>query len=328
MKTLHISKLHSGGLITNYFCSSKCKHCLYGCGPEWEKRYITPDQAEKNLVKVRSLGCSSVHIGGGEPFLRPESLIEVLQVARKVGVDIEYVETNSSWYNNEEEACALLEKLKEEGLGTILVSVSPFHNEFIPFNKVKGVINACRIAGVNIFPWLKAFVPETGSFNENRTHSLEEYEKRFGDKYVIELISRYGLTMRGRTLKTYAGKLNRRPLEEILKVNGGGCYELSDISHFHVDLFGNYIPGLCTGLSIAVDDLGEMLGMLEYPVLNMLHDKGIGAFFEFAVSSYGFKPAREYLSKCELCFDIRRHIVINRKLVSKELQPLEFYTNV
>ncbi len=328
MRNLTISKLHSGGLITNYFCSSRCRHCLYGCGPEWEKRYIEPAQAEKNLLKVRSLGCGSVHIGGGEPFLRPEGLVEVLKVAGRIGVSIEYVETNSSWYKDEAQACELLGRLKNEGLETILVSVSPFHNEYIPFGKVKGVINACRISGINIFPWLKAFVPETGSFDEEKTHSLEEYEKRFGDKYVVGLISRYGLTMRGRPLKTYADKLIRRPLEDILKANDGGCYELSDISHFHVDLFGNYIPGLCTGLSIAVGDLGAPLGSLEYPMLNMLYDRGIRAFLDFAVSSYGFSPAEKYLSKCELCFDIRKHMVLKRKLVSKELQPVEFYSYV
>ncbi|OGV40366.1 MAG: hypothetical protein A2X48_23700 [Lentisphaerae bacterium GWF2_49_21] len=328
MKTLDIKKLYSGGLITNYFCSSRCRHCLYGCGPEWERIYIEPEQAEKNLLKVKSLGCTSVHIGGGEPFLRPDGLLEVLKVAKKTGVAIEYVETNSSWFKDEKSACAILEKLKPHGLETVLVSVSPFHNEFIPFMKVKGVINACRITGVGIFPWMKTFIPETGSFDETSIHNLEEYEQRYGKKYMIDLISRYGLTMRGRALRTYAEKLNRRSLEEILKANDGGCYELSDVSHFHVDLFGNYIPGLCTGLSIRLEDLGKPLGIVDYLMLNILYEKGIGAFLEFASLNYGFRAEREYLSKCELCFEIRRHLVLNRKIVSKELQPGEFYSNV
>jgi len=42
-----IKKIRSGGLITNYFCTSSCKHCLYKCSPHWEKRYIDPDIAEK-----------------------------------------------------------------------------------------------------------------------------------------------------------------------------------------------------------------------------------------------------------------------------------------
>ena len=87
----------SGGMITNYFCTSRCGHCLYNCSPRWEKEYITTPTAEKNLQAVRSLGCRAVHIGGGEPLLRPEALAEVLKVAAKLGVAVAYVETNASW---------------------------------------------------------------------------------------------------------------------------------------------------------------------------------------------------------------------------------------
>ena len=37
------------------------------------------------------MGCRSVHIGGGEPLLRPDNLAEILGVAQNVGVLIEYV---------------------------------------------------------------------------------------------------------------------------------------------------------------------------------------------------------------------------------------------
>ena len=67
-----IDSLKSGGLITNYFCTSRCRHCLYNAGPHWEKEYIDPDTAEANLRVVRDLGCYRDHIGGGEPLLRPD----------------------------------------------------------------------------------------------------------------------------------------------------------------------------------------------------------------------------------------------------------------
>ncbi|MBT8370325.1 MAG: radical SAM protein, partial [Deltaproteobacteria bacterium] len=98
MTEFTIQRLISGGLITNYFCTSSCKHCLYNCSPQWEKRYIDRQTAEKNLQTVRSLGCRSVHIGGGEPLLRPDSLGDVLETAAEQGVSVEYVETNSSWF--------------------------------------------------------------------------------------------------------------------------------------------------------------------------------------------------------------------------------------
>ena len=41
------------------------------------------------------MGCPSVHIGGGEPLLRPDKLQAVLEAASDCGVGIDYVETNS-----------------------------------------------------------------------------------------------------------------------------------------------------------------------------------------------------------------------------------------
>jgi len=73
-RRLAINHLDSGGLITNYYCTSRCRHCLYGCSPGWEKRYIDTETTEKNLLKVKGLGCNSIHIGGGEPFLKPDEL--------------------------------------------------------------------------------------------------------------------------------------------------------------------------------------------------------------------------------------------------------------
>ena len=84
------------------------------------------------------MGCHSVHIGGGDPLLRPDSLAEIIGVAENVGVSIEYVETNSSWFKEMEFAVDVLSRLRGKGLKTLLVSISPFHNEHIPFFRYKG----------------------------------------------------------------------------------------------------------------------------------------------------------------------------------------------
>ena len=57
---------------------------------------------------------------------------------------IDYVETNSSWYRDPDTAIELLDRLKRKGLHTLLISMSPFHNEYIPFAKVKGVMVAAQ----------------------------------------------------------------------------------------------------------------------------------------------------------------------------------------
>ena len=171
MSKFVLKKLKSGGLITNYFCSSSCGHCLYNCSPHWEKRYIDGETARQNLEKIRSLGCRSIHIGGGEPLLKPHKLQTVLEVARAVGVSIEYVETNSSWFKGKDSAINLLSQLRDKGLHTLLVSISPFHNEQIPFARIQGVIDAAQHAGIGIFPLVTDFVSDLTRFDPDRPHS-------------------------------------------------------------------------------------------------------------------------------------------------------------
>ena len=322
-----IKKLRSGGLITNYFCTASCKHCLYNCSPQWEKRYIGPETAGKIFEKIRSLGCRSVHIGGGEPLLRSGKLGTVLEVASEVGISIEYVETNSSWFKDPDSATTLLSRLHEQGLNTLLVSISPFHNESIPFFKVKGVLEAAQQVGVGIFPWVTDFISDLSQFDPGKTHSLQEYQQLFDKNYLMQILQRYWIHLGGRALETFRPLLGDKNCPQVLDENPGGCAaELTDTSHFHIDLFGNYIPGLCSGLAIWKDDLGTPLSMEKYPILVNLYLNGIGGLFEFARENYGFSPQKtNYINKCDLCTEIRTYLIKNDYDESNELSPVEFY---
>ena len=111
MKNLQINKLYSGGLITNYYCTSECRHCLYGCSPSWDKEYISVENAEEFISIIRKMNCNNIHIGGGEPFLNFDQLVKVIRIAHKSGVNIEYIETNASWINKDEDTLEKLEIL-------------------------------------------------------------------------------------------------------------------------------------------------------------------------------------------------------------------------
>ena len=323
-----IKKLRSGGLITNYFCTSSCKHCLYNCSPQWEKRYIDPVTAEKNLQTARMLGCRSVHIGGGEPLLRPDKLATVLEIADDLGVSVDYVETNSSWFKDPDSAKDLLLRLRKHGLNTLLISISPFHNESIPFFKVKGVIEAAQRARVGIFPWVTDFVSDLSRFDPAIPHSLAEFTDLFGRDYLLQILSRYWIHLGGRALETFRPLLAQKTFEQIMQESDGDCYsELSDTSHFHIDLFGNYIPGLCSGLSISIEDLGKPLAAETYPILTSLHRYGIWALIKMAEDSVGFSPHKNlYINKCDLCTEVRSFLVQNDYNGSAELNPAEFYS--
>jgi hypothetical protein len=269
-----------------------------------------------------------VHIGGGEPLLRPDKLGAVFEIASKIGISVEYVETNSSWFQDIESAAALLARLRQKGLQTLLVSISPFHNEQIPFSRVQGVIEAAKQAGVGIFPWITDFISDLSQFDTAKSHSLDEYRQVYGDNYLMQILQRYWIHLGGRALETFRPWLGKKTFQHILDENPGGCAtELTDTSHFHIDLFGNYIPGLCAGLAIWKDDLGTPLSMEKYPILLNLYQNGIGGFFEFARQNYGFSPQKtNYINKCDLCTEIRTHLITKDYNESMELNPAEFYT--
>jgi hypothetical protein len=330
MNDFTIRKLESGGLITNYFCTSRCRHCLYNCSPNREKAYIDPDTAEKCFMRILELGCRSLHIGGGEPMLRPENLENILKVANKVGIKIDYVETNSSWFKDTESAVSVLEPLISNGLGTLLISISPFHNEHIPFSKVKGVIDAGRKMGIGLLPWINDFYKDLSAFEPDITHTFEEFSDKFGKDYLVNTLDRYWVHMGGRALETFRNVFPGKSAQKILTDNPGSCRnQLSDTSHFHVDLFGNYIPGLCSGIGVALEDLGKPFSKEKYPVLTILAASGIRGLHDMVCADCGFTSNRElYMNKCDLCTDIRRFLTISHQEVFKELVPAKFYDEI
>ncbi|MGM0530090.1 MAG: 4Fe-4S cluster-binding domain-containing protein [Bacteroidota bacterium] len=326
MHKLNISHLLSGGLITNYYCTSGCRHCLYGCSPQWEKDYIDQRMTKQAMQKILSLGCQAIHIGGGEPMLNISALLKAADIAKAQGMGIDYVETNASWYINEEKAIDTLGQLREHGISTLLISMSPFHNEHIPFYKTKGLINACRSSGIQPLPWITDFYPDMEAFDDQERHSLKEYEETFGADYLHNIPGRYWTHLGGRAVYTFKDIFPLQPLEEILA--NPPCDELDDTSHFHIDLYGNYIPGLCSGLAIRMEDLGRPLNEDQYPFIAMLYNEGIQAFFQHAREVYGFSPQKEYLNKCHLCNDIRLFLIREKHLDSPELKPDGYYQQV
>ncbi|HBQ65087.1 MAG TPA: radical SAM protein [Clostridiales bacterium] len=327
---LQFHRLISGGIITNYHCSSKCRHCLYGCSPAWPREYMGGETAAAIFSVLRKAGCHSVHIGGGEPLLQPEKLFRVLEAAREARIRVEYVETNASWYGEEKRTQAILKELLRCGVDTLLISIDPFHNEYIPFCKTWGLMEACEQAGMDVFPWRMEFWDDLAVLDPVRVHPLEEAAKGRGDGYVSRVLQRYGMNFRGRALRSFSGHLPAHPTGEIL-AGSLPCMELEGIHHFHVDLYGNFVPERCAGLSMHFMDLGAgadpkaEVDPAKYPLLDALHTDGIRGLHDLAVRKYDFRSKEIYAGKCDLCYDIRRYLVMCLDLDLPDLQPAGHY---
>ncbi|MHC1789939.1 radical SAM protein [Solidesulfovibrio sp.] len=327
---LTVASLRSGGLIASYQCQSACPHCLYRSGPGRSPDYIDQGTAAACFAKALSLGAATMHVGGGEPLADPLGLAGVLAAAAETGMAIEYVETSGSWFDDAAEAVELLSELRSMGLATLLVSISPMHNGFIPLRKTLGTLAAARAAGVAVFPWQEHFLQDLQVFDPDTPHSFAEYLHRFGANYPAAVLGRTWVHLGGRAFDLFAPVLGRRPVGAILAQASLDCRpELTDTGHFHMDLYGDYVPGLCSGLAWRVDDLGAPLDSERYPILTTLAESGIRGLYDYAASLEDYQARPEgYVNKCELCQDIRRHLSERGWFESNELSPPEFYASI
>lgn len=325
---LELPPLRSGGLMLGYRCGQNCRHCAYRCRPgagEWMTedtldRVVERLSAEKHLVDL--------HIGGGEATLNPDLLAKAITKLRAAGVRMSYLETNAFYAKTPQQARKMLAPLKEAGLPGVLVSVSPYHNEFVPLQYTLNCLNAAEeIFGLDgVFPWLGHFIPLMAKMDMDTTHTLEEFMEvngfQPGDGQLLRL---FPLTPGGRVPERMAEFLPRRKVEEF---RGGHCADiLSATSHFHIDPEGRLFTGHCPG--ITADDMRNSKPKREIrgadnPAFMTLALGGPHALMETAVGICGFTPdERGYCSPCHLCFEVRT--VLRRHGEWPELGPDAFY---
>ena len=288
---------------------------------------MEPDTLRSLLKKAAQLGCRSFHIGGGETFLNLKGLYQVLEIMQEEGVSLDYLETNASWYKDDESCAKVIDELANRGCGTVMVSVCPYHNEFIPLAKMEGVIKACQDRKMGLFLWQEQYYRHLSALDKDMTHSFEELEGIWGKNYFLKAGKRFGLTMNGRALESYRPYLPHKRAAEIIKDNSQGCAELEQTKHFHLDLNGNFIPPGCVGITVDHNDLGKELSQENYPHFLALRQGGVGELLKLAQEKgYSERPAG-YASKCDLCGNIR-HFLLNLGLNErvKDIGPADYYT--
>jgi len=298
-----IERLTHGGIMTNYQCNAACRHCLYACSPERSGGYISQQKAEEICGLLREGGCASVHIGGGEPFLDIDGLVMLLTTARRAGITVEYVETNAFWAEDENRAEKYLRALMGAGVDTLCISLDPFHAEYVPAALPIKLADICRKVGFGHFLWQDKYRRLLSRLDEpHKVQTREELTRQLSPNYVIETAESYGLGMGGRALSIETEYGTPRPLTEIIKKPP--CRKLLKSGHFHVDLYGRYIPPGCTGIAIPLGEAVRGVPYGKYPAFDSLVEGGVEALLIFA-QGLGFKAETAYTSACALCFHIR-----------------------
>ena len=322
------------GLILSYRCQSACVHCLYNCGPDWHD-WMSESEVRIALQAAKAAWGSGfqVHLTGGEPFLNFPLLLDATQIAMELGIPV-YAETNVSWVKDPGQAEDRFRQLRDAGMSSVLVSVSPFHQESIPLQTTLDGISAARavFGAGRVMVYQAEWLPELARHDLNTPAPLDRYREEYGQTDAgLRFWMGFGLIGGGRAGYRLGGWIPNRPAEAF---SGMRCIEeLAFAPHSHLDLYGNYVPSFCGGISLGDwHDLPGLVGRFREErvsrLVRVLMDSGPYGLFQLARNEYGYQAlSKGYADKCHLCMYVRKHLSM-QSAYQETLQPNPFYQNI
>ena len=320
-----IPPLQSGGLMLSYRCTNACRHCVYRCSPRQPDAWMAPDTAARVLDALADEPAfHGLHLAGGEATLNWNLLLQVIRMAVDRGVPLEYLETNASWCDDLDAARAGVEQLQDAGLRCLLVSVSMYHNEFVPLRWTKNCIRACRevLGAGGCFVYPSHLMPLVDRLPDDTTHTLAEFCRANGMAAdSADLHDLFPLIPNGRPTTALRGFYTLQPAAAF---RGDHCARtLQSPHHVHVDLYGNLFTGACAGICPGhVDDFHPAISAADTPIFHTLCERGPCGLLELAAD---FEPDPDgYAGKCDLCYRVRQALAATGRY--PELTPTGFYT--
>jgi hypothetical protein len=120
------------GLTLSYHCNASCGHCYNSSGERRPRECLGWKDLSADLSDWVLTGVTDIGLSGGEPFLFPDQIIEIVSELKRLGVPVISPFTNGFWGADQASARRILERLKETGFGSsprdqIKISTGEFH---------------------------------------------------------------------------------------------------------------------------------------------------------------------------------------------------------
>jgi len=139
------------GLMLTYWCNARCAFCYVTRAPSTPLRPKCPSPMHlgwwRELAELAAAHGQPlrVHLAGGEPFRDWVRLVALIRAARDAGLPpIDKIETNASWATDDGVTRTRLELLSALGLQQLVISSDVFHQEFVPFERVRRCVQFAR----------------------------------------------------------------------------------------------------------------------------------------------------------------------------------------
>lgn len=315
----------AAGLLVTTWCPARCRHCYVSAGPG-RAAWMTVEAAGAHLAALARLGAAAkeIHIGGGEPFGDFDRLLAVVRAARAAGLPgVGYVETNAFWATDADVARRRLAALAHAGMMQISISADPYHQEFVPPERVRLLYDAAREVlgpgGVRARRWKWIQAPRDVA-------AMPEPERL---ELFRSFLRRYPERMTGRCAEQLSGLVQRTALAGL---PADGCRRaLLASGHVHIDPEGWVYPGTCAGIALGRVTASQPLDRLltawrleDRPLVAALVEGGPRRLAE-AAARHGFAadPAG-YAGKCHLCWQVRKALA-GAGAGGETLQPETLY---
>jgi hypothetical protein len=269
------------------------------------------EAAASHLAALARMGVpgSGIHIGGGEPFGDVERLLAIVRSARDAGLSgVGYVETGGFWATSESLVRQRLAALRDGGMRQLAISADPYHQEFIPPQRVRLLFDVARDVlgpgGVRVRRWKWLQHPEDVA-------AMPEQQRA---AIFTEFLRRYPERMNGRAAERLAPLAPRLPVERLADE---GCRKaLLESRHVHVDPASWISPGTCAGVVLGRASAARPLDAIlsawhpaQSPRIALLAAGGPRQLLPEAERlGFAADPAG-YAAKCHLCWMLRSHLV-------------------
>jgi hypothetical protein len=147
-------------LMVTRRCNMRCGHCSVESGPDVRDEPSEPELLDR--VRQAAAGdVRSINLTGGEPMLRPRTVLRLVRAARRLGVATSLT-TNGSWGRTAARARHGVRALRRAGLGSLAVSVDRYHDEFQGPTPALLIARAAEEAGLPVRISLVAPAGEDG----------------------------------------------------------------------------------------------------------------------------------------------------------------------
>ncbi len=300
------------GVVYTYRCTIACRHCGFGGRADCPDVRMDRGQLLEALRQLHRTG-RVVHVAGGEPMLHWDALETDLAAAADQGLAPHFLETNCSWAICDEAVVERIQRLRQLGLSGLLMSADPFHQAHVPPERF---LRVRRIARELLGP-VNVWCPDAPD------ERIRQYARIGRDEELLrEHVRRNPPMMVGSAHATLRQFLDTYPVDQVPLRHGWQesyatrhCapeFDRCTMWEIHVDPYGN-IQTNCGVILGSVRDR-DVEGVLAAGPANanwatkLLAAEGPFGLLAMARREHGFVPPRGVVSKCDLCYRVRRFL--------------------